>query len=411
MKNFKIVSKLAIEALFHNRVRSFLTMLGIIIGVMSVILIMSLGDGAQSLITGAISKIGTDVINISPGASDDKGPPVSAYGIVVTTLTNEDANALIELPHVKYVGGAVNGRGDISHGSRSTSGGFSGVQFQYQNVENHKIISGRFFSDSEDRGVANVAVLGGDMKDLLFPFSDPIGEKIKIKGEQFRVIGLLERKGSSLFENPDNVVFVPLQTAQKKLLGFNHLNQIRVKVDGEENVDIATEEVRKMLRYRHGILDPSNDDFSVQPLISALNAFTAITDGVKAFLTLIAAVSLLVGGIGITNIMYMTVTERTREIGLRKALGAKPVDIKNQFMLESIVLTVFGGFLGIIVGFVITVIVYFIAQGYGLEWQFSFPPIAALLAVVVSILIGVTFGVYPAQKASLLNPIDALRYE
>ncbi len=411
MKNVRIISKLALKALIRNRGRSLLTMLGIIIGVMSVISIVALGNGAQSLITGAIERIGTNVVGVLPGASDDRGAPASAYGIVVTTLTNDDAVALRSLPHVKYVGESVNGNGDISHANRSTSGNFSGVNYEYQNVENHKVISGRFFTASEDRGLANVAVLGGDMKSLLFPFSDPIGEKIKIKGEIFRIIGVLERKGSSLFENPDKVVLVPLQTAQKKLLGYNHLNKIRIQIDSEDNVAVATEEIERLLRYRHEIDDPDNDDFTVRPLSSALESFTAITDGIKAFLALIAAVSLVVGGIGITNIMLMTVTERTREIGLRKAIGARPVDIRNQFILESIILTVVGGILGIIMGLIITIVVYVLAQRSGFAWEFSFPPTVALLAIGISILIGLTFGVYPAKKASRLNPIDALRYE
>ena len=411
MKNATIVSKLALKALLQNRGRTILTMLGIIIGIMSVISIVALGDGAQSLITGAVKKIGTNVISIMPGASDDKGPPASAYGIVVTTLTNEDAQALKDLPNVESVGSYVNGNGNISHGNKSVSGNFSGVNSDYPKVENHNVIFGRFFTENEANGLSNVAVLGGDMKELIFPFSDPIGEKIKIKGEVFRVIGVLERKGSTLFENPDNVILVPLETAQKKLLGYDHLNQIRVKVDGEENVSVATDAVEKLLRYRHGISNPDNDDFSVRPLISALESFTAITDGIKAFLALIAAVSLVVGGIGITNIMLMTVTERTREIGLRKAIGARPADIKNQFVLEAIVLTVVGGIFGILLGLIVTIAVYFIAQSMGLDWQFSFPPIAALLSVGVSVLIGLTFGVYPAKKASRLNPIEALRYE
>lgn len=382
MKNAKVISKLALKALLQNRGRSLLTMLGIIIGIMSVISIIALGNGAQSLITGAIQRIGTDVISVLPGASDDKGPPASAYGIVVTTLTNEDAEALRSLPHIEYVEGSVNGNGSISHESRSTSGNFSGVSYQYQEVENHEVISGRFFTENEADSLANVAILGGDMQELLFPYSDPIGEKIKIKGEVFRIIGVLERKGSTLFENPDNVVLVPLETAQKKLLGYSHLNQIRVKVDDEENVDLVTTEIISTLRYRHNISDPDSDDFSVRPLSSALETFTAITDGIKAFLALIAAVSLLVGGVGITNIMLMTVTERTNEIGLRKAIGAKPIDIRNQFILESIVLTVVGGVLGILMGLLLTITVYFLARNSGLEWEFSFPLSQHLLRLV-----------------------------
>jgi putative ABC transport system permease protein len=411
MKKFQLVIKLALKALFRNRGRSFLTMLGIIIGISSVIAIVALGQGAENLITGAVKKIGTDVITIIPGASDDKGPPASAYGIVVTTLTIEDFEALEGLPHVKYIAASVNGNGDISHAHRSTNGNFKGVTASYQEVDNHQVIQGRFFTQNEIDAVANVAVIGDNIKTLLFPLSDPIGEKIKIKNETFKIIGILERKGSTLFENPDNQVLVPLTTAQKKLLGYNHLNQIRIKVDSEENIDITTTAVQNILRYKHEITNPDNDDFSVRPLSAALETFEAISGGIQVFLALIAAVSLIVGGIGIMNIMLMTVTERTREIGLRKAIGAKPRDIKNQFILESIVLTVMGGIIGIILGFIITAVVYYYAINFGLDWKFTFPPSAAIAAVAVSIFIGLTFGVYPAKKAAKLNPIDALRYE
>jgi len=406
-----LVVKLAINGLMTNKFRSFLTMLGIIIGVSSVISIISIGEGAKGLITNTIKQMGTDVIAVLPGASDDKGPPASVYGIVITTLNIEDAKAIERIPHVTDVAGYTRGSTEISYKTRSLNGTMTGVSYNFLQVENRSVYQGRFFTQNEESGNEKVAVIGAELKKELFPLTDPINEKIKIKDELFKVIGVLESKGSSLAQNYDNQVFIPLELSQKIILGTSHLSMIRIRLDDEKNVDITLEQIKKILRNRHNIKVPGNEDFSVRSLSKALDTFNQISLAIKFFLACIAAISLLVGGIGITNIMLMTVKERTREIGLRKAIGAKPLHIRNQFLLESTVLTILGGLIGTILGIIFSYFVSVIVGFFGYDWSFHVPVYSIFLSILVSMFIGLSFGSLPAIKASRLNPIDALRYE
>lgn len=411
MKSELLAFRLAMAGIFENKARTFLTMLGIIIGVASVIAIIAIGAGAQSLITGSIQKMGTNLVGVLPGASSDKGPPSSALGITITTLTYDDAMAIKQLPHVAGISAYANGNGEITYGRETEDGTFSGVTADYPAVENHPVEVGRFYTDNEERTAKKVAVLGSEMKDKLFPYTNPIGEKIRVKNEKFTIIGVLKKKGSSLVNNPDNQVFIPLSAVQKILLGQHHLGLIRIKVDEEQYVPVVMESIAKLLRYRHRIDDPIDDDFSIRSLSQALDTLKAVTDGLKFFLASIAAISLIVGGIGITNIMLMTVKERTREIGLKKAIGAKRTQIRNQFLLEALVVTGCGGLIGIIFGAVISYLIALIAWKMQYTWVFSISPFSIVISLVVSIGVGVIFGMYPAQKAAKMNPIQALRYE
>ncbi len=414
MKNTSLVLRLAFAGIFENRIRAFLTMLGIIIGVAAVIAIMSIGAGAQSLITGSIQKMGTNLVGVLPGASNDSGPPAAAQGIIITTLTYDDAKALENLPHIDGISAYANGNGEIVAGRETVNGTFSGVTAAYPIVENHEVEFGRFYTDSEERTSKRVAVLGAEMKDELFPnipTQNVIGEKVKIKDAKFTIIGVLEKKGSSLASNPDNQVFVPLSTAQKILLGQQHLGLIRIQVDEERYVPIAMKSIEDTLRYRHKIDNPEDDDFSVRSLSQALETLTSVTDALKFFLASIAAISLIVGGIGITNIMLMTVKERTREIGLKKAIGAKPSQIQNQFILEALIITGIGGTLGIILGASLSYLIAVVAWNLEYTWEFHVSFFSVALSFFVALFVGVVFGMYPARKAAKLNPIDALRYE
>lgn len=411
MKLLPLPLKLALKALLKNKGRAFLTMLGIIIGISSVVLIVSVGEGAQSLITDSVQKIGSNLITVTPGKANDNGPPAAVYGIIITTLINEDAEAIKRLPHVVGADPRTRGFGVMSYGSRVLDGNFSGVSHQYPEIVNHPVAQGRFFTQAEERSNAKVAVLGDSIRRELFEGVNPIGKKLRIKNESFRVIGVLEKKGAQAFGDQDNEVFVPTGTSQKILLGQKHLFGIFVQVDKAENILKVEENIRKTLRYRHKIQDPSEDDFSVRSLDKALDTFKALTGGVQAFLVAIAGISLLVGGIGIMNIMLMAVKERTKEIGLRKALGAKPTQIKKQFLLETIVLTSIGGLLGVLIGMTLSLIVALVAQKLGYTWSFVISPLSIFLSVGISFLVGIVFGNYPARKASQLNPINALRYE
>jgi len=403
-------------SLLANKVRSFLTMLGIVIGVGAVIIIMSVGAGAQSLILSQVKSLGTNLIGVLPGQAEDKGPPASAMGIVITTLTYEDAVALRDkknAPHLSAVVAYSNGVGAASWGSHTYDTNLSGSTADMMDVEGGEVAKGRFFSEEEEKNLAKVVVLGSTVKNELFGESDAMGQRIKIKKHTFEVIGVMAERGTVAFQDYDDKIFLPIRTMQKLMLGVNHINMIRAKVDYEENIAEAMEEVKITLRERHDIIDRSgaSDDFTVNSAAQALDMVKMITDALRYFLAAMAALSLIVGGIGIMNIMLVNVTERTREIGLRKAVGASNANILNQFLIEAIAITLLGGIAGIIIGAVISFLVSIVANFLDYDWEFSVSWISIVLAVGVSSLVGLVFGLYPARKASRLEPVQALHYE
>lgn len=386
-------------------------MLGIIIGIASVVAIMAIGKGAESLITGSIKKVGTNLVGVLPGASNDNGPPASAMGISIKTLTYDDALAIAKLPEVEGISAYARGNSEIVAGKESYTATFSGITADYPIVENHAVETGRFFTEAEERAGKRVAVLGSDIKEELFPFTDPLGESIRIHGIPFTVIGIMEKKGSSLVINPDNQVFLPLSITQKILLHQNYLGLIRVKIISEEAVPSALLRIEQILRTRHDITSPNDDDFSVRSLSQALEMLSTILLGLRLFLASIAGISLIVGGIGIMNVMFMTVSQRTREIGIKKAIGATPQQIEFEFLLEAIVLTGIGGVIGTIIGILLSWGIAIGAQHSGYDWEFFISGTAIVLALVTAMGVGIIFGLYPARKAAKLRPIDALRYE
>lgn len=401
------------QMLTRNKMRSFLTMTGIIIGVLSVIVIMSVGAGAQSLILDQITGLGSNLVGVLPGKSEKDGPPASAFGIVITTLTDGDAQAIAHSSYtpIEAVASYVKGFDRVKGGDAEKDTTFVGTSASYPFVEDVSFSEGRFFTLDEERGMARVVVLGSEVAEELFPDQDPIGKHIKIKRSNFEVIGVVEERGTVTFQNQDNQVFVPLSTAQKLLLGINHINFMRIKIANAESVDSAIEEIEAVLRERHAIDTPEEDDFSVRATTQALDALTSITDALRFFLAAIAAISLIVGGIGIMNIMLAAVQERTREIGLRKAIGATSRTITFQFLVETATITFAGGIVGIIGGTIISASVGFVARYLGYSWDTVITPGSIVLGCVVSIAIGLVFGIIPARRASKLNPIEALRYE
>lgn len=396
----------------RNKVRSFLTMLGIIIGVMAVIIVMSVGAGAQSLILNQIKGMGTNLIGILPGKADEKGPPASVMGVVITSLKADDIRAIIkDNPHLTAGSGYVRGTETITWGDQKTDTYFVGVNAQYVEVEDAKVAKGRFFTDEEERAAARLAVLGSQVAKDLFGDEDTMSKEIKIKKTTFNIIGVMKQRGTAGMQNQDNQIFVPLETAQRLLLGINHISFARLKVDAPENSDAALEEIKVVLRERHKIDKPENDDFAVRSMTQELSAITQVTDALKMFLAAVAAIALIVGGVGIMNIMLAAVQERTREIGLRKAVGAKSRHIITQFLVESAMITSLGGSIGIVLGIVISFIVARVAQSLGYSWDFFISLPSILLGCVVSIGVGLIFGIIPARRASRLDPIEALRYE
>jgi putative ABC transport system permease protein len=422
--NFISTIKLVIRTLLARKGRSFLTILGIVIGVAGVIIIISLGAGAQSLVLGQVTKMGPDLLSVQPGKSNEKGPPAQAFGVVVTTLKLEDEIAMRDsgqVPHAVAYTGVVLGRGSVSSGSKSVDTNFVGTEHSYMDVVNITMRDGEFFSQQEDQGGANVVVLGSTVSDELFGESgvNPIGQVIKVKslsqseagGVPVRVIGVIAPRGSAFFQDQDDQIFLPLALAQNQVLGLHYLQAINLKVDSPDNVEQTIDDVKSVMNHQHRIKREEDADYTVRNTASAIELLTTITSALSLFLTAMAAIALVVGGIGILNIMLVTVAERTREIGLRKAVGASNKAVRNQFLLEAGTLTSLGGVLGIIFGIIISYLVSLLMQALGYDWAFVVSISSVILAVGVSILTGVIFGLYPAYKASKLSPIDALRYE
>ena len=330
-------------------------------------------------------------------------------------LKYEDIQALQDprnVPQVEAATGYVKGMGTLTYGNQSIeNASFNGVMADYVRVENVSVEEGRFFTEQEERSLARVVVLGSEVKEDLFGESLAIGESIKIQRESFRVVGILTPRGTSGFSNQDEQVYVPLPTAQKILLGIKHVNMARLKMRDENYVEQTMEDVRATLRVQHRIRNPEDDDFTVRSQAQALDVLTGVTDALSFFLAVIAAISLLVGGIGIMNIMYVVVTERTREIGLRKAVGAKQQQVLFQFLMEAVVLAGMGGLLGVMVGVSISGTIAWVVNYLGFEWAFVVSPTSIVSAFIVTSVIGVVFGYYPARRAAHLDPIEALRYE
>lgn len=408
--------KISYKNLTTAKFRSFLTMLGIIIGVGSVILIMAIGQSAQALILDQVSGIGSNLIGILPGASDEKGPPAAALGIKVTTLKYGDLEALRNgknVPELVDVAGYVLGTAQSIYNGNNLTTSFTGTTSSYINVESSEISEGRFFNKDEENNMSRVAVVGKNIVRDLFDGENPIGKSFKMKDQRLMVVGVFKEKTNAGFGgvSVDDSVFVPLLTAQKLLLGIDYIAMMRAKAKNADLVPYAIANIKTTLRERHNIDNPMDDDFSVRDQAQAIEMIKKITNVLKYFLLSIGTISLIVGGVGIMNTMLIVVNQRIREVGLRKAVGAKNKDILIQFLIESSAISFFGGMFGIILGVIISFIAALVMQALQYHWPFliSWQSIAA--ATLVSIGIGVLFGMYPARKASQVSPMEALRYE
>ncbi|MDP1833678.1 MAG: ABC transporter permease [Candidatus Moranbacteria bacterium] len=406
--------KISYKNILAAKFRSFLTVLGIIIGVASVIIVMAIGASAQALILDQVSDIGSNLVGVLPGGSEEKGPPAALLGTVITTLKYEDLKAILSrsnVPDVTNGSGYVTGVATAKYQDNSFSVTYQGVSSDLPAVENINVAEGRFFMPEEETNLARVVILGADRVVDFFPNVDPIGKTLTIKNLNFTVVGVLDKKGASAFSNSDQTIFVPLFTAQKLLLGIDYLNFIRVKANDPQNVTRAVSDIKITLRQRHSIEDPADDDFTVRDTAQALSTLTSVTDILKYFLASIAAISLLVGGVGVMNIMLVAVNQRIREIGLRKAVGARNHHITSQFLIEAVFITLVGGILGIITGIFISYLAAVIIRYLGNNWQFIITGQSVIIATSVTFIVGIVFGMYPARKASQVSPMEALRYE
>lgn len=409
--NIILTIKIALRGLFANKVRAFLTVLGIIIGISGIITMVSVGNGAESLIVNQVESIGTNLIGILPGSSGKNEPPAALFGIVVTTLTNEDIEAVSIIPQIVASSTYNNTVEQVSYKNRSTEASLNGVSPGYPVVEDAIIREGRFFNESENNSLARVAVLGHQIKEDLFGDLNPIGERIKIRKQNFRIIGYFDERGVNGFANSDTHIYVPSKTIQKLILGVNHVGFARLKVDKPENADMAVQHVESILRSRHGIQSPQDDDFTVSSQAQGLKIVSNITGSIKLLLTAIAGIALIVGGIGIMNVMYISVTERIHEIGLRKALGAKRKDILRQFLVEAITITGIGGIIGILIGIGFSFLIAISVQQLGYAWDYIITLDSIIIATFAIVGIGIVFGYAPAKRASKKRAIEALRYE
>jgi len=414
---FKDALKTSTRSLTHGKMRSILTMLGIVIGIASVIILMSIGQSAQDLILGQVESIGSNLIIILPGApSNGKfSSPASARGIIITSLQQRDVDAMERESSISAVASLVNGQAEAVYGNNNKTISYQGVSANMFAVRNLAIGKGLAFSKSDVDSENHVAVIGPDLAVTLFgQYVNPIDKIIRLKNVSFRVVGVLAKGGTGAFGvDQGNIVIIPTTIAQKQLLGISFLNGILVQGNPSYDINFIKSRITFVLRQNHGITDPNKDDFSIQTQADILAILGSITSILTLFLAAIASISLVVGGIGIMNIMLVSVTERTREIGLRKAVGATNNDILQQFLIESVLLTFAGGIIGITLGAGVVGLVYFVMTTFfsSVGWVFAFPISAVILGLTVSGVAGIAFGIYPARKAGRKNPIDALRYE
>jgi putative ABC transport system permease protein len=397
--------RIALKALARNKMRTALTMLGMIIGVGAVITMVALGRGAQVTIEEQVKSAGTNLINVNAGNFMAGG--VRQGQGMSTTLTADDARALRDLQDVQYVSAGVNTRGQLIAGNQNWSSRIEGVDVEFPLIRSWPNKYGSFFTPQDVQTAAKVAVLGTVVSDTLFgPDVDPTGQVMRIRNQPFRILGVMASKGQGAFgQDQDDVVFVPYTTVQKKLQGIQHINNISVSSASSDTAPVAAA-VAETLRIRHKLAPGEPDDFMVRTQEEIASVRTETTRTMTTLLAAIAGVSLMVGGIGIMNIMLVSVTERTREIGLRMAIGARGRDVLLQFLVEAVVISLFGGLLGIMLG-------YGLSEGLErfLQWPTSIPPDSIAIAFGFAGATGVFFGFYPARKAARLDPIEALRFE
>jgi len=406
--NLLMIIRVAFRALVRNKMRAALTMLGIIIGVAAVIAMVSIGQGASASVQAQIDSIGTNLLFVSAGAQNVGGVRSGTGDSGTNTLTVDDLDAIKrEVPSVSMVTPSVNARSQLVAGNMNWNTAVTGVSEQYPEVRKWPVASGAFFTDADVRTAARVIVIGQTLADSLYPGTDPIGQDIRVMNLPFRIVGVMARKGQDpQGRDQDDVAFAPFTTVQKKVLGRDRVQIAYVSAISQDATYTAQSQITELLRQRHKLTANEGDDFTVRNMTDIAEAANETSKTMTILLACIAGVSLLVGGIGIMNIMLVSVTERTREIGIRMAIGARSSAVRSQFLIESIVLSLTGGAFGIVLG---------VGLSLAIPAFLGWPTLVSMMAIVGSVIfsaaVGIFFGYYPARKAAALDPIEALRYE
>ena len=411
-----MILSLAWQALKKQKTRSILTILTISIGIASVIMIFAAGAGLQGFVSGQLDTFGTGIIEIetkvpSTNKTSSDNAQGQALGITITTFKNKDLEKMDKDPNITAIYGAVMGQEVVSYQDILKKVFLQGVSYSAPDVDATKIALGRFYTKEEEQSLSQVAVLGHNVWKKFFGDENPVGKSISIKGKKFKVVGVAAERGSAFFMNLDDNIYLPLETMQKRILGTDYISFAVAKMKDPSLGKETQESLTEIMREAHGITDPNKDDFAVNTMDEAQQMFDKIIGSITTLLVALVCISLVVGGVGIMNIMYVSVAERTFEIGLRKAVGARSAGILYQFLAEAVLITLGGGVVGVIIGAILAYLVKVAAVSYGLSWVYYISLKSIIVSVTFSALIGILFGIYPAKKAARLNPIEALRRE
>ena len=406
----------ALESLNKNKMRTVLTVIGIVIGVATVIFVLSTGLAIKGFIIGEMEAFGSNYIEIevktpqtSQASADNAFSMVG--GSIITTLKESDGVAMTKHPNISRFYAGVLGQKTATYENEFRQAVLFGVNAAFIDIDKSEVEFGRFFNENENQSLSKVIVLGAKMKQKLYGESDAVGTVIKIGNEHFNVIGVLEERGATFGFDMDNMVYMPLRTLQKRVLGIDYVTFIFGQTINPDISARTADDITQLVRERHQITDPDKDDFAVITMEQALDLLSTVIIGIQALLIALGSISMVVGGVGIMNIMYVSVTERTSEIGLRKSVGATSQNIFTQFLYEATIITLAGGIIGIIVGVGLSYLVSLGAQSQGYNWQFTVSWVGILLAVSMSTIVGLLFGLYPAKQAAKKSPIDAIRFE